>query len=332
MHGDIDAAVEQRLLDLLGEQALAAGFRKGRSWIRSPLVEIGTISKALSGRPCAAISRARVSWAWASASALPLVPILVLFPWRAVRDNPAARGLPAPASAEIGMIFGMHDAQRKAFEEISGPAMIEQDAVKVLGIETSCDETAASVVALGRDGRPEILSSIVLSQIDEHAAFGGVVPEIAARAHVEALDGIVAAALAEAKIGLADMDAVAATAGPGLIGGLIVGLMTAKALASAAQQAADRRQPSGRSCTDGAAHRRPRFSLSAAAGLRRAHPDRTGSRRRQLRTLGDNHRRCAWRSVRQDGETDRPAISRRPECREGGAHRRSEAFCLPTSP
>ena len=112
--------------------------------------------------------------------------------------------------------------------------MMQQDAVKVLGIETSCDETAASVVTLDADGRPEILSSIVFSQIDEHAAFGGVVPEIAARAHVEALDGIVEAALSEAGIGLADIDAVAATAGPGLIGGLIVGLMTAKALASAA--------------------------------------------------------------------------------------------------
>ncbi len=107
---------------------------------------------------------------------------------------------------------------------------------RVLGIETSCDETAASVVALDDAGMPEILSNVVLSQIEEHAAFGGVVPEIAARAHVEALDGIVAAALAEAKVGLADIDAVAATAGPGLIGGLIVGLMTAKAIAAAAQK------------------------------------------------------------------------------------------------
>ena len=114
--------------------------------------------------------------------------------------------------------------------------MMQQDAVKVLGIETSCDETAASVVALGVDGRPEILSSVVFSQIDEHAAFGGVVPEIAARAHVEALDGIVEAALDEAGVGLADVDAVAATAGPGLIGGLIVGLMTAKALAAAVRK------------------------------------------------------------------------------------------------
>jgi N6-L-threonylcarbamoyladenine synthase len=112
--------------------------------------------------------------------------------------------------------------------------MMEQDALKVLGIETSCDETAAAIVALRDGGRPEILSSVVLSQIDEHAAYGGVVPEIAARAHVEALDGIIDMALAEAGIALSDIDAVAATAGPGLIGGLIVGLMTAKAIASAA--------------------------------------------------------------------------------------------------
>lgn len=114
--------------------------------------------------------------------------------------------------------------------------MIERrdNMIRVLGIETSCDETAASVVALREDSRPEILSSIVLSQIEEHAAFGGVVPEIAARAHVEALDGIVEAALADAGVELADIDAVAATAGPGLVGGLIVGLMTAKAIAKAA--------------------------------------------------------------------------------------------------
>ncbi|MGB6118147.1 MAG: tRNA (adenosine(37)-N6)-threonylcarbamoyltransferase complex transferase subunit TsaD [Mesorhizobium sp.] len=102
----------------------------------------------------------------------------------------------------------------------------------MLGIETSCDETAASVVELRPDGAPAIRSNVVLSQIEEHAAFGGVVPEIAARAHVEALDGIVRAALDEADVMLADVDGIAATAGPGLIGGLIVGLMTGKALAA----------------------------------------------------------------------------------------------------
>lgn len=106
--------------------------------------------------------------------------------------------------------------------------------IRVLGIETSCDETAAAVVSLQNNGdRAKILSNIVFSQIDEHAAFGGVVPEIAARAHVEKLDGVVRAALADAKTELAATDAIAVTAGPGLIGGLIAGLMEAKAIAAA---------------------------------------------------------------------------------------------------
>jgi N6-L-threonylcarbamoyladenine synthase len=101
----------------------------------------------------------------------------------------------------------------------------------VLGIETTCDETAAAVVERPGEGRGRILSNIVLSQIDEHAAFGGVVPEIAARAHVEALDVIIAKAMAEAGRTFAHLDGVAAAAGPGLIGGVIVGLTTAKAIA-----------------------------------------------------------------------------------------------------
>ncbi len=102
----------------------------------------------------------------------------------------------------------------------------------VLGIETSCDETAAAVVRLDERG-PAILSDIVLSQIEEHSAFGGVVPEIAARAHIEAVDGVVRAALDEAGVALEEINAIAATAGPGLIGGLIVGVMTGKAIAAA---------------------------------------------------------------------------------------------------
>jgi N6-L-threonylcarbamoyladenine synthase len=107
-----------------------------------------------------------------------------------------------------------------------------QQSLRALGIETSCDETAAAIVEMSANGG-RILSSIVLSQIAEHSAFGGVVPEIAARAHVEALDGVIAAALADAGIELSELDMIAATAGPGLIGGLIVGLMTGKALAAA---------------------------------------------------------------------------------------------------
>jgi N6-L-threonylcarbamoyladenine synthase len=100
--------------------------------------------------------------------------------------------------------------------------------LKVLGIETSCDETAVAIVAA--DGR--ILSNLVWSQIDDHAPYGGVVPEIAARAHMEQLERLIRQALAETGLGFADLDAVAVTAGPGLIGGLMVGVMTAKAIAS----------------------------------------------------------------------------------------------------
>jgi N6-L-threonylcarbamoyladenine synthase len=99
--------------------------------------------------------------------------------------------------------------------------------VKILAIETSCDETAAAVV---EDGR-RVLSSIVSSQVDLHARFGGVVPEMASRAHVELLTPVVGEALAEAGIDGGDVEAVAATVGPGLIGSLLVGVSAAKAYA-----------------------------------------------------------------------------------------------------
>ncbi|WP_395647053.1 tRNA (adenosine(37)-N6)-threonylcarbamoyltransferase complex transferase subunit TsaD [Terricaulis sp.] len=102
----------------------------------------------------------------------------------------------------------------------------------VLGIETSCDETAAAVLRL-EEGRPRVLSDVVLGQAAHHAPYKGVVPEIAARAHVEGLDGTVAAAMRDAGLGFPDLDGVAATAGPGLIGGVMVGLVAGKAIALA---------------------------------------------------------------------------------------------------
>jgi N6-L-threonylcarbamoyladenine synthase len=101
----------------------------------------------------------------------------------------------------------------------------------VLGIETSCDETAAAVVARAPEGRGRILSNVVRAQWERHRRYGGVVPEIAARAHVECLDEIVAQAMREAGVQFASLDAVAVTAGPGLIGGLLVGVAMAKAIA-----------------------------------------------------------------------------------------------------
>jgi N6-L-threonylcarbamoyladenine synthase len=103
----------------------------------------------------------------------------------------------------------------------------------VLGLETSCDETAAAIVLREVDGTGRILSSIVRSQWEKHRPFGGVVPEIAARAHLECLDVLVREAMREADMGFGDLAAVAATSGPGLIGGLIVGAITGKAIALA---------------------------------------------------------------------------------------------------
>ncbi len=103
--------------------------------------------------------------------------------------------------------------------------------LKILGIETSCDETAASVVTDEGEGEARILSNVVLSQLDEHRPYGGVVPEIAARSHLDHIDRIVEEAMEKSGLDYSDLDAVAATGGPGLIGGVIVGVMTAKAIA-----------------------------------------------------------------------------------------------------
>ncbi|MBL4853424.1 MAG: tRNA (adenosine(37)-N6)-threonylcarbamoyltransferase complex transferase subunit TsaD [Robiginitomaculum sp.] len=103
--------------------------------------------------------------------------------------------------------------------------------VLVLGLESSCDETATSVVRRFKDGQIEVLSSIVASQDEIHAPYGGVVPEIAARAHMQKIEGLIGKAVDKAGVGWADLHAVAATSGPGLIGGVITGLMAAKGLA-----------------------------------------------------------------------------------------------------
>ena len=105
--------------------------------------------------------------------------------------------------------------------------------MRVLGIETSCDETAAAVVDSGVDDSRHILAERLFSQIDEHAPYGGVVPEIAARSHLDRLDALVAETMAQAGLGFAELDGIAAAAGPGLIGGLLVGATAAKAMAMA---------------------------------------------------------------------------------------------------
>ncbi len=104
--------------------------------------------------------------------------------------------------------------------------------IKILGIESSCDETAASIVS----GNGDILSSVIYSQIPQHQEFGGVVPEIAARAHLEKLEWVINTSLEKANLKLEDVDAISATAGPGLIGGVIVGLTAAKTMAMALEK------------------------------------------------------------------------------------------------
>ena len=104
-------------------------------------------------------------------------------------------------------------------------------AALVLGLESSCDETAASIVRRGEGGSIEVLSSIIASQNEAHAPYGGVVPEIAARAHMQIIESFTLQAVKDAGLKFTDLDAVAATAGPGLIGGVITGLMCAKGIA-----------------------------------------------------------------------------------------------------
>jgi N6-L-threonylcarbamoyladenine synthase len=106
----------------------------------------------------------------------------------------------------------------------------------VLGIETTCDETSAAVVKRDDSGQGRILSNVVFSQTAEHQPYGGVVPEIASRAHVDVLDDVIREALDKSGVRLSEMDGIAAAAGPGLIGGVIVGLTTAKAIAVVAEK------------------------------------------------------------------------------------------------
>lgn len=114
-------------------------------------------------------------------------------------------------------------------EEPSGLIMMTEKDITILGIESSCDETAAAVVKNGR----EVLSNIISSQIDTHTVYGGVVPEIASRLHCEAINGVIRLALKEAGTALEELDAIAVTKGPGLVGALLVGVSEAKALAYA---------------------------------------------------------------------------------------------------
>lgn len=159
----------------------------------------------------------------------------------------------------------------------------------ILGIETSCDETAAAVVRGTAPGPGEILSNIVFSQIEAHAPYGGVVPEIASRAHLEILDDIVQRALDEAKITVGELDGIAATAGPGLIGGVMVGLTTGKALAlGAGKPLVAVNHLMGHALTARLTHG-VAFPLSAASGVGRALPAFGRGRGKRLPPLWQHH-------------------------------------------
>src|SRR5262249_34230013 len=177
----------------------------GRSWILSPEVRMGTSSTAETGRPCAARSAPRTSSACLSASGLPRVPRRKT-PDTAEDCTLRPRNATRPCGRDHRDGGGDVKAQRAGIA--GGAGLGPPDNMLLLGIETTCDETAAAVVRRHPDGRGEILANVILSQSAEHAAYGGVVPEIAARAHVEVLDLTVAEAMVKAKVSFAALDGV----------------------------------------------------------------------------------------------------------------------------
>ena len=196
--------------------------------------------------------------------------------------------------------------------------------MRVLGIETSCDETAVAIVEADSADRPvgRLLANVVYSQLTEHRRFGGVVPEIAARAHLERIDGLVEQALAEAGLGLGDLDGIAATGGPGLIGGVMVGVMTAKAIAFAHDKPFLAINHLEGHALVGAAHRAGRVSLSAAADVGRPLPAPDGARAGRLHAARHDDRRRGRRMLRQDRQAAGPRLSRRAGGRARGEGRR----------
>jgi len=202
MHRTIDAPREKGLLDFLGEKRLAAGLAQ-----ETALDFVAARRDRLDRDALRGHIGMGGEQGLAHRTRLP-------------------KGERAAATADGKRI--LHGGSRTCISparSMASTAMAERPIL--LGIETSCDETAAAIVTADR----RILAHKLASQDAAHAAYGGVVPEIAARAHAERLDGLVAAALAEADLALDEVDAVAATTGPGLIGGVMVGAVTAKALA-----------------------------------------------------------------------------------------------------
>src|SRR6185437_2969172 len=162
-------------------------------------------------------SLSRTSCAWASANGEPRVPMRMRTACKEVSPD-ARRGVRAQwqiwATLMLQRCVNCNLARQDP-DEMMPHADPASDSLLVLGVETSCDETAAAVVMRDRSGSGRILSNVVLSQFDKHAIYGGVVPEIAARAHTDSLDQLIRAALAEAGVGFSDISGIAAAAGPG---------------------------------------------------------------------------------------------------------------------
>ena len=192
----------------------------------------------------------------------------------------------------------------------------------VLGIETTCDETAAAVVERRPDGRGEIMSNIVLSQIADHAAFGGVVPEIAARAHVEILDLLDRPRDARGRLRLQRSRRHRGGGRPRADRRRDRRPDHRQGDRAGAGEAADRRQSSRGACAHAAADRRRAVPLLPVSRLRRPHPDRRGARRRRLCAARHHARRRHRRGLRQDRKAARARLSGRPAGRARSAIRR----------
>ena len=194
MDGEIDAPVEQSLIELFGEEPFAASLDQAAI--------LDAIAAGDDGDDFECVRRDAEFVRQSRACLLGLRQRKL----RAARADAEEwrHVLHLPASAMEGN--APNDAAMKP--------------LTVLGIESSCDETAAAVLRLDEAG-PRVLSDVVLGQTAHHAPYKGVVPEIAARAHVEGLDGTIAAAMRDAGLGFADLDGVAATAGPGVLGGVV---------------------------------------------------------------------------------------------------------------
>ena len=198
----------------------------------------------------------------------------------------------------------------------------------VLGIETTCDETAAAVVERLSDGSGRILSNIVRSQTEEHARFGGVVPEIAARAHVDVLDGIVDSAMKQAGVDYAQAFGGRRRRGSRPDRRRDRRPHHRESDRDGARYAADRGEPSRGPRADAAADLRAGVSLLPVSRLRRPHPDRRRDRRRQLCPARHHRRRRHGRSLRQGRKNARPALSGRTGGRACRRRRRRQTVCI----